>query len=196
MGTLLPPFLFHRWAWRYAVWCGFLHRVSRLNLRIVATHPDRSGGLGFVSLGHAAFAQVGFAASCLVAAAVGTRILHEGARLASFQWLLVVFNAVSLVVGIAPLFVFWWALRIVKERGLLKYGKFSSRYVLQFDHEWIGALADLGGSFERVDNMRLLPLVAKNAIAMAVAAAVPMLPLLLTAVPLEDLLKLVAQALV
>jgi len=60
----------------------------------------------------------------------------------------------------------------------------------------IGALADLGGSFERVDNMRLLPLVTKNAIALAIAAAVPMLPLLLTVIPLKDLLKLVGQSLI
>lgn len=53
LGSLLPPFLFLRWAWRYVVWCGFLRRMSRMNLRIVATHPDRAGGLRFVSLGHA-----------------------------------------------------------------------------------------------------------------------------------------------
>jgi hypothetical protein len=45
-------FLLLRWLWRLALWCVFLWRVSRLELRLVPTHPDRAGGLGYLELVH------------------------------------------------------------------------------------------------------------------------------------------------
>ncbi len=210
-GSLLPPFLFLRWMWRYAVWCWLLLRISRLNLTLVATHPDRSGGLAIVNLGHTAFAQIGFAASCLVSGAVGTRILYEGASLLSFQWPLLAFVAISVAAGVAPLAVFWRPLRLAKERGLVDYGSFSARYVQGFQERWIGTkagerpldaqddigpLCDIGASYERVAAMRMVPIAPLNALSFAVASVTPMLPLLLTVMPLKDLLKLLMQAMI
>ena len=211
LGSWLPPFLILRWVWRYAVWCWLLQRLSRLDLRIVATHPDRTAGLSFVCLGHTAFSSVGFAMSCLVASAIGTRILHEGAALASFQWPLAVFVALSIIVGIAPLAVFWRPLRRAKEAGLIDYGAFASLYVQGFHKKWlsgkkgesplaaqddIGPLADIGATYERVDGMRLLPITLKTALAFAFMAVAPMLPLLLTVMPLNELLKILMQAMI
>jgi hypothetical protein len=211
IASWVPPFLFLRWFWRYLVWSWLLQRVSRLNLQLVATHPDRTAGLAFVSFAHSAFAQLAFAASCLVGGAVGTRVLHEGAALASFQWPLAAFILISIVIGMAPLTVFWRPLRLAKESGLLAYGTFSSRFAQDFQRKWIDtkageeplsatndiqSLADIGGSFERVDTMRLLPITLKSAGAFAVLTLAPMLPLLLTIMPLKDLLKLLMQALI
>jgi hypothetical protein len=211
LGSLLPPFLLLRWMWRYFVWCWLLQRISRLDLQVVATHPDHAAGLGFVAFGHAAFAQLAFALSCLVAGGIGTRVLHEGASLADYQWPLAIFVCLSILIGLAPLAVFWRPLRSAKEAGMLAYGTFAARYVQEFHRKWIGTrageapleasgdaqgLADIGGSFERVYDMRLLPVTLKTAIAFAVCAAAPMLPLLLTVMPLRDLLKLLMQAMI
>ncbi len=141
LGSLLPSFLLLRWIWRYLVWCWLLQRVSRLDLQVVATHPDRTAGLAFVIFGHGAFAQLAFAVSCLVAGAVGTRVLHEGASLAAHQWPLLVFVCLSILVGLAPLAVFWRPLLAAKEAGMLAYGTFSSRYVQGFHRKWIGTRA-------------------------------------------------------
>lgn len=207
----VPPFLFLRWAWRYLAWCWLLQRLSRFDLQIIATHPDRAAGLAFVSLGHTAFTSVGLAMSCLVAAAIGTRVLHEGVALAAFKWPLAVFIALAMVVGMAPLAVFWRPLRIAKESALLEYGSFSSRYVQGFHRKWIGTkagerpleasddigpLADIGASFERVDGMRLLPITLKTALAFAVPPMLPMLPLLLMEIPLRELLKILMHAMI
>lgn len=211
VGSVLPPFLLLRWAWRYLVWCWLLHRVSRLDLQLAATHPDLAGGLGFVSFGHTAFAGLAFTVSCLVAAAVGTRVLYEGAALSTYQWPLAVYVCMAIIVGIAPLAVFWRPMRIAREAGTLAYGTFASRYAQDFHGRWIDAgedkapleasgdvqgLADIGGSFERVYAMRPLPVTLKAVAAFAVAAAAPMLPLLLTVMPLRDLLKLLMQAMI
>lgn len=211
VGSVLPAFLIMRWAWRYLVWCWLLHRLSRLDLQLAATHPDLSAGLEFVSFGHTAFAGLAFSVSCLVAGAVGTRVLYEGAALTAYQWPLVAYVGLAIVVGIAPLAAFRRPMRIAKEAGMLAYGAFASHYAQDFHRRWIDAggdkspleasgdvqgLADVGGSFERVYAMRLLPVTLKTASAFAIAAVAPMLPLLLTVMPLQDLLKLLMQAMI
>ena len=45
----LFQFLMMRWYFRFFIWIRFLWHVSRLNLSLVPTHPDRVGGLGFLS---------------------------------------------------------------------------------------------------------------------------------------------------
>ena len=48
VGVGLFQFLVWRWLWRFFIWYAFLWRVSRLNLRLIPTHPDGAAGLGFV----------------------------------------------------------------------------------------------------------------------------------------------------
>jgi hypothetical protein len=37
-----------RWYFRIFIWMRFLWQVSRIELSLVPTHPDRVGGLGFL----------------------------------------------------------------------------------------------------------------------------------------------------
>ena len=95
-----------------------------------------------------------------------------------------------------------------KRTGLREYGTFAEAYVRGFDRKWlrggkskdeapigsadIQSLADLANSFEVVRSMRLV-LVTKDAILqLAVALFLPMLPLLLTMMPLKELLMRLA----
>jgi hypothetical protein len=117
----------------------------------------------------------------------------------------------SIAVGIAPFAVFWRPLRRSKEAGLLTYGAFAARFVRAFDSTWvgegskqdplsarddIGPLADIGQAYERVAAMRPVPISLVTALAFAAASLAPMLPLLLTVMPLKDLLKLLLQAMI
>lgn len=207
----LPLFLFLRWSWRYLVWCWLMLRLSRLDLQLVATHPDRTAGLAFVGFGHTAFSTVGFAASSMVAGAVGTRVLHEAVPLATFQWPLAAFVALAVVVGVVPLTVFWRPLRRAKEAAVVEYGSFVSRYVQGFQRRWVGTrageqpldarddigpLADVGAAFERVATMRVVPVALATVLAFALAGILPLLPLLLTQLPLRELLKLLMQSMI
>lgn len=203
-------FLFLRWTWRYLVWAWFLRRVSCLNLRIAGSHPDRVGGLGFVNIGQTSFSSVMLGVSSVVAAAAANRILYEGASLVSYASLMISFVVVSIVIGLAPLLTFMRLLIIAKWSGLVRYGKFSTQYVQSFEHKWmtkgstpdesmlgsgdIQSLADLGGSYERVEGMRTFPFDRRTVTVFAVAAAAPMLPLVLTVMPLKEIVKLLVKA--
>jgi hypothetical protein len=53
----------------------------------------------------------------------------------------------------------------------------------------IQSLADLGNSFEVVRTMRIAPFAKETILQLAAAVVVPIVPLLLTLMPLEELLK-------
>ena len=42
-------FLLFRWYFRFFIWARFLWQVSRIELHLVPTHPDRSGGQAFTA---------------------------------------------------------------------------------------------------------------------------------------------------
>jgi hypothetical protein len=57
-----------RWFWRFLIWATLLWRASRLRLQLMPLHPDRCGGLGFLTLFPGIFCGLVFALSCLIAA--------------------------------------------------------------------------------------------------------------------------------
>ena len=204
-------FLFLRWVWRYATWCWFLKKVSKLDLHLVATHADRAGGLGFVNVGQNAFSSIPLAASAVVAAHVGTEILQTGAKLIAYKNALIAFVVVSILVGMIPFPIFFKSLAKAKRAALVEYGKLSTRYSQAFEAKWMkgGApseellgsgdfqsLADLGGAYERLGSMRASPLGKGTVIAFALTAVLPMLPLALTVMPLKEILKVLMKAMV
>jgi hypothetical protein len=89
--------------------------------------------------------------------------------------------------------------------GLREYGALAQRYVRQFDSKWlrgstspeepflgsadIQSLADLSNSFEIVKSMNLVPFTKETVLQVGVMAVVPIAPLVLTLIPLEELLK-------
>jgi len=198
-------FLLCRWYFRLFIWLRFLWQVSRIDLSLVPTHPDRVGGLGFLSNTVYAFIPVLLAHGALLAGVLANRIFYVGARFPDFILDIVVLVAFMMCVVLGPLLVFAPQLAQAKRTGLREYGALAESYVRAFDAKWlrggtvseekligsadIQSLADLGNSYEIVRTMRLAPFTKETIIQLAVAAAAPMAPLLLTMMPLEDLLK-------
>jgi hypothetical protein len=60
------------WVWRYALWTRLLWRIARLDLRLVASHPDHAAGLGF--LGHSV--RAGSSVAMPFAVILAGRSLH------------------------------------------------------------------------------------------------------------------------
>jgi hypothetical protein len=201
----IVQFLLCRWYFRLFVWMRFLWQVSRIQLSLVPTHPDRTGGLGFVSGTAYAFALLAGAHGALLAGQCANRIFYLGAALPEFKVEFAVMVIFLLCVVIGPLLVFTPQLAEVKRKGKREYDTLAQRYVREFDAKWlrggapadeplvgsgdIQSLADLGNSLEVVRTMRIAP-VTKEAIFQLVAATLaPIVPLALTMMPLEELLK-------
>jgi hypothetical protein len=197
-------FLFMRWLWRLALWCFFLWRVSRLELRLVPTHPDRAGGLGFLELVHIEFAPLVLAISAAQSASLAQDIaLGRMVFDAIYPGVAFVLLA-DAVLFVGPLYIFSLKLWRCKVKGMNDYSAFAERYVNEFDRKWLGAdhapgepllgtadiqsLADLSNSVSIVRNMRLVPVSPSILLYLAVAALVPQLPLMLFKYPIGDLL--------
>lgn len=207
----LYRFIMLRWVWRLILWTLFLWRVSRINLHLVPTHTDRSAGLGFLSEGQIAFAPIVFAASTVIAGEVGNAIAYEGETVMSLKFFMIGFGVLTVTVLLLPLLVVTPTLIKVKRRAILEYGALVAQHDQLFDAKWIqgqrlpgeeivgnpdaSSLADLGTSFDVVRDMSFIPLDKPTLIGLAVAAVLPMLPVIVFATPINDLIRLVAKTL-
>ena len=199
----LFQFLLLRWYFRLFIWMQFLWRVSQIDLSLVPTHPDRVGGLGFLSGTVHAFAVLLVAHGALVAAQLADRILYLGDALPEFKGEIAMMVIFLLCVVFGPLLVFTPQLAAAKRAGLYEYGLLAERYVREFDVKWlhgrgprteplvgsadIQSLADLDSSYEIVRTMRSAPIARDAVLELAAAVLVPISPLLLTMMPLEAL---------
>ncbi|HUC99323.1 MAG TPA: hypothetical protein VMR88_12635, partial [Candidatus Polarisedimenticolaceae bacterium] len=61
VGLPFFQFLLWRWLWRFFIWSEFLRAVSRLDLRLIPSHPDLAAGLGFLGAAQARYGIVVFA---------------------------------------------------------------------------------------------------------------------------------------
>ena len=118
----LFQFILFRWYFRLFVWMRFLWQVARGDLSLVPTHPDRAGGLGFLSLTVFAFAPVLLAHGVLLAGLIADRIFFHGARLPDFKVQLAVVVVFLLVIVLGPLLLFTPHLGSARRAGLREYG--------------------------------------------------------------------------
>ena len=74
----LFQFLLMRWYFRIFIWARFLWHVSRIELSLIPTHPDRVGGLGFLANTVYAFVPLAVAHGALLAGLIANRIFYLG----------------------------------------------------------------------------------------------------------------------
>jgi hypothetical protein len=205
VSLMILRFLWFRWCFRLFIWYRFLWQVSRhVPLRLNPLHPDRAGGLGFLSLSVFAFAPILLAQTTALAGILGGKIWYEGATLPQFKLEILAWMALLMLLVLTPLFFFVTHLADAKRTGLREYGIVASRYVTEFRRKWIEghaakdealvgtgdiqSLADLSNSFEVVREMRLVPIGRAALVRLVVLIALPLLPLTLTMIPLEQLI--------
>lgn len=206
----LFQFLLLRWYFRLFVWARFLWMVSRIKLALLPTHPDRCGGLGFLSAVGQAFTPLLLAQGVVLAGMMANKIFYAGAKLPEFKLEIVALVTVMVLAIMGPLLVFAPMLEAVRRKGLMEYGRLAQRYAREFDEKWlrggaapgepligsadIQSLADLGNSFEMVRGMRLSPFALRTLVQLAVASLLPVAPLLLTVIPLDQLIETLIKA--
>jgi hypothetical protein len=201
----LFQFMMIRWYFRIFIWACFLWQVSRLGLRLVPTHPDHVGGLGFLSNTAYAFTPLAVAHGGLVSGYIANRIFYLGASLPQFKIEIAALVVLLLCVVLVPFLVFTPQLAEAKRTGNREYGTLAERYVREFDAKWlrggapaeeplvgsgdIQSLADMNNSFEVVRTMGITPVTKDAILRLAAAALAPIVPLALTVMPLEELLR-------
>jgi hypothetical protein len=196
-------FIALRWYFRLLIWARMLWQVSRLDLNLVPSHPDRCCGLGFLGEIAAALAPFLMAHSVLLSGFLADRIVYQGGRLPDYVAEIVVVALLLYILALGPICVFTPRLLRRRREGLSAYGALASEYVIAFQKKWIEgrrpsdeplvgssdiqSLADLANSFEVVQHIQPFPFGRPAIAAVAVCVALPILPLSLTMFSLQEL---------
>jgi hypothetical protein len=206
----LYQFLVLRWLWRLFLWFQFLSRVCKLDMQLYPTHPDEAAGLGFVGEAQRFFGMILFAFSLGSTGVLAREIVYDHVPLVSYAPTIATYVVFALLIVVGPLMVFTGVLLRTKRVGLHQYGRLATSYTGAFHQKWIEhktpepepllgsadiqSLADLGNSYGYVEKMKPLPVDPRTLLHLVLASLLPLTPLLLTVMPLKDILKLLLKA--
>lgn len=196
-------FLLFRWYFRMFLWYWFLLRVRSLPLHLNLFHPDRAGGLGFLAASLIAFVPILVAHTAFLAGFIGDRIWHAGATLMSFKMEIAGSLLFLLLLVLLPLTFFIDHLERARRVALREYGVLASQYVDEFRQKWtqhtpenpepllgtpdLQSLADLGNAFQTISQIRVLPFGKDTVVRLLAWLVVPLLPLVLTIIPVGQI---------
>jgi hypothetical protein len=158
-----------------------------------------------------AFAPLLAAHGVLLAGNIANEIAFQGARLPAFKLEILTIVGLLLIVVLGPLLLFTPHLAGARRAGLRRLGTLANRYMQQFDAKWlerqppgerllgtpdIQSLADLCNAYDVVRSMRLTPFPKETVLELAAVILMPIAPLLLTMLPLEELIRRLLQVLI
>jgi hypothetical protein len=197
--------LFFGWLWRVFLWARFLWLMSRLDLRLIPSHPDHAGGLMFLGDSLRAFWLVSFALGAVVAGQVANRITLYGESLVTFKHIVIGLAVFVLILFAGPLTLFIGKLRETKRRGDFIYGALASEVGRQFEHDCLtrerGANeeapnaqdfslhSNIYGIVANVYGMKDFPFGLRNLGLLVAVALLPFAPVALMVMPLNVIIK-------
>lgn len=205
----LPLFQFLLWRslWRWMIWIRVLYHLSRLDLRLVPTHPDRCGGIAFLRLPSMDYcALLLFAVASVLCAEWGAYFRVDDS-LASFKPLILAFGTLATLIAFGPLLSFGPLLYRARRAGLLEVSTMATAASRRFHQRWIEGGDRSGRSFgfdvqslaatvqtyrETVEQMRVVMFDKKDLIKLLTATLLPAVPIIVLRVPRENWLQLLS----
>ncbi|HET6552230.1 MAG TPA: hypothetical protein VFG49_01720 [Dyella sp.] len=191
------------WLWRLGVWMRFLHLVSRMNLRLVPSHPDKVAGLDFIALSPRTFAPLAFAIGVITAGTFGNEVVHLHLNPMDHMAVPVVTAIVVAVLLVSPPLLFSRVLMLARRRGVFEYGALAARLGAAFEAKWLAqgktidssalgepdfsSTTDLYGVASNVYDMRPALFDPRVAASLVIATLVPFAPIWLTVIPAKVL---------
>jgi hypothetical protein len=198
-------FLVFRWIWRLALWCQLLWRLSRLDLRLMPAHADRSGGLGMLGEVQLHFLPLIVALSAVLSSSFAEDVATGRTPFDAIYPAFVALPLGAILLVVAPLAVFAPRLLACRQQGLSDYLALAARYATAFDGKWLGrdapsgdallgtadvqSLADLSTAVDVVRGMRVIPVGPRLPTSVALATLLPMLPVLTLQYPITTMLE-------
>ena len=198
-------FLMFRWLWRYALWAYLLRLVSKLNLALLPTHPDRLGGLGFLLFAQQQFAILAAALGSVLAGQFANEIAHFGVAVSEVRGAAGIFIAISVLVILLPLTFFSVRLFEARRDGLIRYSVVARGVTRRFDDKWVekpesppgemigaqdpSSLIDYISSYDVIHATHVIPISRRAVLYIAAYAAAPFAVVWLLYTPLDETIK-------
>src|SRR5271155_4181756 len=205
VSQLVYQFLLGISLWKWFLWICFLFRLSRLDLQLIPTHPDQHGGIGFLGMSPLAIAPTVFVVCGAIGSTWRSQILDHGAHLMNFKIDAIVLLLIVLIIAMGPLVFFIPKLGRLHRQGILQYGTLGQLHSVDFHKKWIlnragheaefltapeiSTLTDYACSYENVEKLQPFPLDRGATVALILAVAIPLLPVVLAEVPFIAVVK-------
>jgi hypothetical protein len=205
VSQLLYQFLLGISLWKWLLWWVFLFRLSKLDLQLVPTHPDHHGGVGFLGMSPLAIAPTVFVAAAAIGGTWRAQILRQGVHLMSFKFDAIFLLAIVLLVALGPLVFFVPKLARLRRQGILQYGMLAQLHSTEFHKKWIlgragheedflaapevSTLTDYASSYQNIEDLKPFPFDRGAFVALILAIAIPILPVVLAEIPFAEVLK-------
>ena len=198
-------FLLLRWLWRHLVWGLLLHDLAGLDMKLVVTHPDGMGGIGFIGRYPNVFSAFVFALSSVVAAAIARALLAGQLDIRTFPIVMGIWLAVAFLLFAFPLLAFAGPLRQLKEATLLACATGGTRYQRAVERELFGrnmaapdpgdgepssTLPDPSKIYATVGKLSTLPVSKSVLLPLGAAALLPPVAAGAKQMPVKDILKI------
>jgi hypothetical protein len=197
IGLPIMSYTWVRCVWKVSMWYWYLRRVSKFHLTLVASHPDHTGGIGFLSEVQAKFAIVilAFGISNIVST-VGYKIAieHAPVNLPPVWGMVAGFVIGAPVMFLAPLLLFTKQLSRTKKRAIAQFREKAMMSARAVEERWmmtedtperneqlrneLSQLNLLSGFYERIHAMRVVPFDLRSAGQLIGSAVGPVLPIL------------------
>jgi hypothetical protein len=124
---------------------------------------------------------------------------------------MIAYGVLAVILLVVPLLVVTPILHRLKKKALLEFGALVTNHDQLFDTKWIhkkhlqdevilgnpdaSSLIDLGSSFTVIREMGIVPIDKPTLFTLAIAAALPVVPLVLIVTPADELLRAVLKVL-
>jgi hypothetical protein len=204
-------FLLLRGLWRHLVWAQLLRRIARLELRLVATHPDGNGGLSFLASYPNAYVLFIFGISAAIGAAIAKHLLQESLTTTTFSTIATGWLVIVLALFAYPLSAFSKPLGQLKERSLLMLGTQATRYHRSNERKILGTnvvaastdevqqqaddIADPTKQFETTRKLSAMLLSRTAVVPVAAAALLPIAAAGVTILPYKEVFSVLKKLL-
>lgn len=201
----LLQFVMFRWLWRWLIWTYVLACIARERLDLLATHADSACGLAALARPISAFSAFVLAIGAILSGAWATRMIADQTTLGALWPNVVTFLVAALVVAAGPLVLLSGHLFRARRRTLAQYGDFMRDYTVRFHRKWVAgdpdagervlgtadiqSLSDLGQAFQVASKSRVFVFSMRNVVVVWAAGLVPMLPLVMSTLTFEQVLK-------
>ncbi len=201
-------FLFMRVAWRHFVWLRMLRRFAKLELFLVATHPDGKGGLAFLGQYPNAYAMFVFGMSCAIAAAVAKHTLQDDLSTATLSMVMSGWLAIVASFFAYPLSAFTSPLVRLKEQGLSLLSIQATQFCRAAERKALGRniisdstpeadteLSDPGKHYESMRKLSTILFSRAAVVPVAAAALIPFAVLGAIKLPYKEVLSVLKKLL-
>jgi hypothetical protein len=193
------------WFWRLFLWSRCMWTLARMDLRIVASHPDRAGGLAFVGQSLRAFPILALALGSAIAGTLANLVIYDNRTPHALTPVVVVTAVLILLISAGPLLVFVRPLREAQDDAELTYGALAAAMGMQLEGKWLprahdleakalevpdfSSTTDLYSVVAGVRDMKPIPIELKDFAPLLIATLIPFLPIILRQVSFAELLN-------